>query len=398
MSLPGKRERSAALIRFSALLLRVSDMTNETTGRAASAAPSTRAHAILRAAHLLLPSLAGGERIEAERLRRAMQTAFGASDAEGGWDWKTAYEACEAAAILFLAKFGPAMIKASNCVPSAMLPMVAKIAGLLPSHTRRSQESQSFQQFSTPLPLALAVAAAAQVTPADRVLEPSAGTGGLAIFAELAGGSLLLNELSAGRATLLDLLFPGLDITRFDAAQIDDHLDGACVPSVVLMNPPFSATANVERPLADTTLRYLSSALTRLGEGGRLVAITGAGFAPDNPAWTEAFVRLQERGQLVFTAAIDGAVYARQGTTVATRLLVIDKQPAPDPRAFPQSAGLAPDVKTLLGWITTLVRARLPIASRFVAQARARPVFRPRERRSASSNCLLTLRPGVFGA
>src|SRR4051812_21540000 len=170
-------------------------MTNETTGRAASAAPSTRAHAILRAAHLLLPSLAGGERIDAERLRRAMQTAFGASDAEGGWDWKTAYEACEAAAVLFLAKFGPAMIKASNGVPIAMLPMVAKIAALLPSHTRRSQESEELQQFSTPLPLALAVAAAAQVTSADRVLEPSAGSGGLAIFAELAGGSLLLNEL-----------------------------------------------------------------------------------------------------------------------------------------------------------------------------------------------------------
>jgi predicted RNA methylase len=362
-------------------------MTNETTGRAASAAPSTRAHAILRAAHLLLPSLAGGERIDAERLRRAMQTAFGASDAEGGWDWKTAYEACEAAAVLFLAKFGPAMIKASNGVPIAMLPMVAKIAALLPSHTRRSQESEELQQFSTPLPLALAVAAAAQVTSADRVLEPSAGSGGLAIFAELAGGSLLLNELSAGRASLLDLSFPDLDITRFDAAQIDDHLDAACVPSVVLMNPPFSATANVDRPLAETTLRHLSSALARLGEGGRLVAITGAGFAPDNPAWTEAFVRLQERGRLVFTAAIDGAVYARQGTTVDTRLVVIDKQPALDPRAFPQSAGLAPDVRTLLGWITALVPARLPMASRFMAQPSARPVLRPRQRRGVASNC-----------
>ena len=388
VSLPGKRERSAVLIRFSALLLRVSDMTNETTGRAASAAPCTRAHAILQAAHLLLPSLAGGERIDAVRLRRALQTAFGASDAEGGWDWKTAYEACEAAAIIFLAKFGPAMIKRSNGVPSAMLPMVAKIAALLPSHTRRSQESQSFQQFSTPLPLALAVAAAAQVTSADRVLEPSAGTGGLAIFAELAGGSLLLNELSAGRASLLDLLFPDLDITRFDAAQIHDHLDAACVPSVVLMNPPFSATANVNRPLAETTLRHLSSALARLGEGGRLVAITGAGFVPDNPAWTDAFVCLQERGRLVLTAAIDGAVYARQGTTVATGLLVIDKQPALDPRAFPPSAGLAPDVITLLGWITALVPARLPMASCFVAPLSARPVFRPRERGRASSNCL----------
>ncbi|WP_257169695.1 strawberry notch family protein [Bradyrhizobium sp. SRS-191] len=348
----------------------------------ASFALLARAQAVLRAAQLLLPSLTRGERIDARCLRLIMQRAFGSSDADGSWDWKTAYEACEIAAVLFLAKYGPAMIKASNGVPSAMLPMVAKIAALLPSHTRRSLESQSFQQFSTPLPLALAAAAAAQVTSADRVLEPSAGTGSLAIFAELAGGSLLLNELAASRAALLDLVFPGVSVTRFDAAQIDDHLDRAWVPSVVLMNPPFSATANVDRPLTDTTLRHLSSALARLGDGGRLVAITAAGFAPDNPTWADAFMHLQQRGRLVFSAAIDRAVYARQGTTTTTRLLVIDKQPALDPRVFPQSAGMASDVRILLDWITALVPPRLPMAGRFVAEVSERAMLRPRESRA----------------
>ncbi|MDU6374594.1 MAG: strawberry notch family protein, partial [Bradyrhizobium sp.] len=248
-------------------------------------------------------------------------------------------------------------------------------------------ESQSFQQFSTPLPLALAVAAAGQITSADRVLEPSAGTGSLAVFAELAGGSLLLNELAASRAALLDLVFAGLIVTRLDAAQIDDHLNAALVPSVVLMNPPFSATANVDRPLADTTLRHLSSALARLGDGGRLVAITAAGFAPENPTWTDAFVCLQERGRLVFSAAIDGAVYARQGTTTATRLLVIDKQPALDPRVFPQSAGMAPDVRTLLSWITALVPPRLPMGGRFVARVDMRAGLRPKDQGALASSC-----------
>ncbi|CCD97214.1 putative methylase/helicase [Bradyrhizobium sp. ORS 375] len=344
-------------------------MVTETSCQTAPFALIARAKAIHRAAELLLQNLARGERIDARCLRHAMQTAFGASDAEGSWDWKTAYEACEIAAVLFLAKYGPAIIKASNGSPSAMLPMVSKIAALLPSHTRRSMESQSLQQFSTPLPLALAAATAAQVTSVDRVLEPSAGTGSLAIFAELAGGSLLLNELAASRAALLDLVFAGLTVTRFDAAQIDDYLDRACVPSVVLMNPPFSATVNVDCFQADTTLRHVSSALARLGESGRLVAITAAGFAPDNPTWTDAFVRLQERGRVVLSAAIDGSVYARQGTTTATRLLVIDKQPAPDPRVLPQSAGMAPDVQTLLDWITALAPPRLPMAGRIVPQA-----------------------------
>ncbi|MFX4639384.1 hypothetical protein ABTA98_19405, partial [Acinetobacter baumannii] len=89
----------------------------------------------------------------------------------------------------------------------------------------------------------------------------------------------------------------------------------------------------------------------RLGDGGRLVAITGASFAPDNPAWREAFVRLQERGQVAFSAAIDGAIYAKHGTQIDTRLLVIDKLPAADPTAFPASPGMAADVATLLDWV-----------------------------------------------
>jgi hypothetical protein len=55
------------------------------------------ATAILAAANLLLPQLERGQRIEAALLRGAMEAAFGASDASGAWDWKAAYEACEAA-------------------------------------------------------------------------------------------------------------------------------------------------------------------------------------------------------------------------------------------------------------------------------------------------------------
>ena len=85
--------------------------------------------------------------------------------------------------------------------------------------------------------------------------------------------------------------------------------------------------------MADAALRHVASALARLSRGGRLVAITGATFAPDDPAWIDAFVRLQERGRVVFSAAIDGAVYAKHGTSIDTRLTVIDSMPAIDPDA-----------------------------------------------------------------
>jgi hypothetical protein len=105
------------------------------------------------------------------------------------------------------------------------------------------------------------------------------------------------------------------------------------------MNPPFSATAHVEGRVADTALRHISSALARLAEGGRLVAITGAALSPDNPAWRHGFVRLQERARLVFSAAVDGRVYARHGTTTTTRLTVFDRVPAENPQVFPMSPG-----------------------------------------------------------
>src|SRR3546814_7364868 len=80
------------------------------------------------------------------------------------------------------------------------------------------------------------------------------------------------------------------------------------------MNPPFSAVAHVDRTMKDAALRHIASALARLESGGRLVAITSASCAPDAPAWRDAFARLQETGRVLFTAAIDGKVYAKHGT------------------------------------------------------------------------------------
>ena len=344
------------------------------------------ASAILAAAQRLLPHLERGERVDAAILRSAMEAAFGAPDATGAWDWKSAYEACEATTVLFLRKYGKALFRKAD-TPALRLSALTRVANLLPTHTRRSVESDTFQQFSTPIPLGLAAVTAAAITPGDRVLEPSAGTGLLAILAEIGGAALVLNELAETRAALLTSLFPAISVTRFDAVQIDDHLDLAAVPTVVLMNPPFSALANVAGRVADTAYRHIRSALARLADGGRLVAITGANLAPDAPAWRDAFIRLQERGRVVFSAAIDGAVYAKHGTSVETRLTVIDKTPAADPSAFPESPGIAPDVATLLRWIGDQVPPRLtversvaipisaPAAPRTVLVSRARAIL-----------------------
>ena len=343
--------------------------------------PAHSAEGILRAANDILPDLAKGLRITTARLDAAMRAAFGASDATGAWTWPDAYEAGEAALVLFMRKYGPAMLRQAS-TPGAMIAMVSRIAALLPTHTRRSIDTQTFQQFSTPLPLAYAATLAAAIQPGDVVLEPSAGPGLLAVCAGIQGARLHLNELAPQRHALLSRLFPETPPTRHDAAQIDDRLDLPVAPGVVIMNPPFSATANVAGPDRAAAFKHVAAALARLREGGRLVAITGSSFNHENPAWRDAFAALQQSARVVFSCAVEGSVFASHGTTVETRLAVIDKIPADDPRAFVPLAALAISPAALAASLAALP-ARTTLAPRagVVPAARpaapARPSFKP---------------------
>ena len=149
------------------------------------------ADALLTAATALLPSLEAGRALDAATLREAMSVAFGANDAQGAWVWKDAYEAAEAALVLFVQRYGRAMRREAGAGPggpAAMLALLETVAALEPSQTRRSEEQLQYQQFSTPLPLAYAALQAAAVRPGDVVLEPSAGTGMLAVMAACALG------------------------------------------------------------------------------------------------------------------------------------------------------------------------------------------------------------------
>ena len=82
-----------------------------------SPSPDTAA-AIIAVARALQPDLAQGFQIDALRLRLEMERAFGGSDADGAWNWKLAYEAGEVALVLFLRKFGRALL-ARSCSHAA---------------------------------------------------------------------------------------------------------------------------------------------------------------------------------------------------------------------------------------------------------------------------------------
>ncbi|HEY1261082.1 MAG TPA: methylase, partial [Stellaceae bacterium] len=135
-------------------------------------APPDKVSGLIHAATLLAQLLGQGRAADSRALRAAMEAAFGGSDAEGAWVWKDAYEALEAAQIMFLRKFGAAMRTRAGSAP-AMLDMLTRLSQRLASQTRRSEESEQLQQFSTPLPLGFVAAEAGMITPADLVLEPS---------------------------------------------------------------------------------------------------------------------------------------------------------------------------------------------------------------------------------
>ena len=360
--------------------------------------------ALLAAATALLPSIEAGRTLDAKTLREAMSAAFGASDTQGAWVWKDAYEAAEAAMVLFIQRYGRLMRREAGARPgsaAAMLAMLETLAALEPSQTRRSEEQLALQQFSTPLPLAYAALQAAAIRPGDIVLEPSAGTGMLAVMAECAlgkrgdgarsGNPLHLNEIAAVRAGLLAGLFEHAPVTRHNAESIADYLPDLR-PTVVLMNPPFSASPGVQRNRHDADLRHLRSAFSMLPAGGRLVAITSAGCIPGDAAWSRAFERLDPPPRTVFSIAIDGRAYARRGTTFDTRLTVIDRDPANAQGVPIDARASVPTAAGLLAAIAANVPQRqavVPIAAALVpagdlfGHAAARPA--PRKRTAATA-------------
>ena len=345
---------------------------------------STPAASLRQAAHALLPSLEAGRALDAATLRGAMTEAFDGSDAEGAWAWKDAYEAAEATLVLFLQRYGRAMRRqagGSPDGPAAMLAMLRKIAALEPSQTRRSEDQLRLQQFSTPLPLAYAALQAAAIRPGDVVLEPSAGTGMLAVMAQCALGAdcpeaLHLNEIATVRSRLLASLFPASPVTAHNAESIADRLP-ELRPTVILMNPPFSASPGIERTRRHAGLKHIRSAASMLPPGGRLVTISSSSCSPASTAWKEAFASLDPPAVPVFTSAISGRAYARRGTGFETRITVLDRGADPAAACAIDPHAIAGDSRSLLTAIQAGVPARLPVETGPLTDLFGRPADPP---------------------
>ena len=346
-----------------------------------------RAPALFSAADTLTRVLARGEALATDVLRDALVHAFGDTDANGAWNWRDAYEAAEAAVVLFLHRFAAPMRRKAD-TPEKMMAMLGRLAALEPSQTRRSEEQIARQQFSTPLSLAYAAMRAARLRRNDSVLEPSAGTGMLAIFPDAAGVPVHLNELAKTRADLLQKLFPNRPVTHHNAERIHDFMPHLR-PTVVIMNPPFSRAAHIDQKRLHIDLAHLASAYATLTPGGRLVAITGHNTTPCGDRWDDAFRRLPQP-IVRFTTTIDGQLYQRRGTTFTTRLTVIDRPGAEPHRLQPYPEHHAKTPAELIEIVESTATERLkldPITLDLFADPSApeRPAIRTRPRRAPAA-------------
>jgi len=325
---------------------------------------------VLAAARELASRLSAGEIIPRPDLTAILSEHFGGSDAAGRWSVRDAHAALELGQVLHLQQ-SPALTCALE--PELADEAFSRLEALVPSQNNRSDEQIELQQFATPPRLAWIAARACAIASAEQVLEPSAGTGMLAVWADKAKARLALNEISPLRRECLGALFPAASVSAHDGELIDELLGADVAPSVVLMNPPYSH--GLERGHDGRTgARHLRSAWKRLLPGGRLVAVMPEWF--DLPRFLGA---ISGPVALRLNAAIERA-FTKQGTSITTRLLVLDKTDGGDspviarPTSFAELCFLVdqlPARKVLTDGQVLLPKAFTPL--RLVAAGR-RPV------------------------
>jgi hypothetical protein len=252
-----------------------------------------------------------------QRLFETMSQLYGEGSTNGVWSQRDAFDLLEAA----LTRHMAGLLRKPQ-----MLTQISEISALieeLPTHTVRSENQLRYQQFSTPADLAALSVILAQPLATDIVLEPSAGHG--ALVATLPDvRALHLNEIDPRRREKLALLFPQATTTGIDGAMLASHLDAAVQPSLILMNPPFSRS--IGRGVDEfAAVRHLRAAITRLGQGGRIVAVMPDWFTTSaklSKIYDDTFASCTVRSSIRLDKC-----YHKQGTSVAVRLYVIDKIP-----------------------------------------------------------------------
>ena len=279
-------------------------------------------------------------------LQNLAAEVYGGSMASGAFSAADVYDAAESAVNSLIARSVLVQDAIDGAGPvEEALADIRKAQRILPTQTRRADEKITFQQFSTPPEYAFAVAWAGAPRGGEVVLEPSAGTGSLVAMALGRTKTVVYaNEIDPRRIALL--MDPRLGIAEVfteDAEQLDRIIPDEVEPTLVLMNPPFSAAGNrgIKRDTM-TGARHIEQALERLQPSGRLVAIVGRGMSLDAATFRSWWAKMRRRYNVRANIAVSGDLYRPYGTDFATRVLVFDKD-GPTSGAIVQGEASTPE-------------------------------------------------------
>lgn len=201
---------------------------------------------------------------------------------------------------------------------------ICQLYEMQPTISRRSANRVKMQQYSTPLPMSFVADMFAYRRGQKSVLEPTAGNGML-VFA-VPAGVVTANELDETR--LANLREQGFnEVTNNDATDTD--FGGPF--DAVIGNPPFGSAEAKEYDgvmIGGLEEQIVLNALQAMADNGRAAFIVGGnmeyakngGIAGNKAFWTYLYNHYNVKG----VVDMDGKLYARQGTTFPTRMILIE--------------------------------------------------------------------------
>lgn len=184
----------------------------------------------------------------------------------------------------------------------------------------RRDQREGLDFYPTPEPLAFKMVEWAGIRPYERALEPSAGDGSIARYMPDHADRTII-EPSADLLSLAQLRAVGARPVQ--STFEDYHIVNKF--NAIVMNPPFGSGGK-------TAIEHLAKAARHLKPGGRIVALIPTGPAADKrfDAWWDSadFVELVKTADITLPAV----TFERAGTTVMSRVVIIDKIPVPSQR------------------------------------------------------------------
>ena len=213
--------------------------------------------------------------------------------------------------------------------------LICKLYDMQPTIAARSSNRIKMQQYSTPLPMAWNAAHFAMSgKKGGKVLEPTAGNGML-VFA-VPANQVHVNELDETR--LDNLREQGFaQVTQQDATE---PFEGGQQYDVIIANPPFGKREEVEydgKMIPGLDPQITLNALASMKDDGKAAIIIGGNMEYGNNGGLKSmkpfFTYLYDHYNVKGVVDMDGKLYAKQGTTYPTRMILIAGRRSDEERA-----------------------------------------------------------------